>query len=233
MTRRSSPRRTGCRRAPRSSSSALEDINFASFELHNGLRVTKVTDEKGKPLTAERVTQDSAVRISFPTTMAKGSSSTLTFEYEGALANADDSPVEGLKLAYIGEDTTYLLYPARWFPLPITALTALPPPSTSPLRPVLTVVIGSGRHRPGQARAAPGKNRDFLYLAKTELSREPLSPAPFQESAFGSVKVYFRQREKAVCLHLCRYGQQAAGIFFHFVWPVTRGRNTEDCGTAG
>ncbi|HEY1936502.1 MAG TPA: peptidase M1, partial [Candidatus Angelobacter sp.] len=70
---------------------ALDDINFASFELHNGLRVTKVLDEKGKPLTAERVTQDNSVRISFPATMAKGTSSTLTFDYEGALANADDS----------------------------------------------------------------------------------------------------------------------------------------------
>ena len=45
---------------------ALDDINFASFELHNGLRVTKVLDEKGKPLTAERVTQDNTVRSSFP-----------------------------------------------------------------------------------------------------------------------------------------------------------------------
>jgi hypothetical protein len=96
---------------------ALEDINFASFELHNGLRVTKVIDEKGKPYTAERVTQDNSVRISFPATMAKGTSSTLTFDYEGALASADDSPVEGLKLAYIGDDTTYLLYPGRWFPV--------------------------------------------------------------------------------------------------------------------
>src|SRR6476469_8729765 len=53
---------------------AVEDVNFASFELHNGLRVIKVTDERGKPLTAERVTQDNTVRISFPATMAKGTS---------------------------------------------------------------------------------------------------------------------------------------------------------------
>src|SRR5262245_12233545 len=71
---------------------AVEDTNFASFELNNGLRITKVSDEKGKPLTAERVTQDNAVRISFPAPLTKGSSSTITFEYEGALANADDSP---------------------------------------------------------------------------------------------------------------------------------------------
>ncbi|HXO37661.1 MAG TPA: hypothetical protein VN872_03440, partial [Candidatus Acidoferrum sp.] len=64
---------------------AVDDVNFASFDLNNGLRVTKVLDEKGKPLTAERVTQDSTVRISFPATMAKGATSTLTFDYEGAL----------------------------------------------------------------------------------------------------------------------------------------------------
>src|ERR1700744_2657928 len=61
---------------------AVEDVNFATFELHNGLRVTKVTDEKGKAFTAERVTQDNAVRISFPNTIPKGTSSTLIFDYE-------------------------------------------------------------------------------------------------------------------------------------------------------
>ena len=29
---------------------ALQDLNVASFELHNGLRVTKVSDANGKPL---------------------------------------------------------------------------------------------------------------------------------------------------------------------------------------
>ena len=29
---------------------AVDNVNFATFELHNGLRVTKVTDEKGKPM---------------------------------------------------------------------------------------------------------------------------------------------------------------------------------------
>src|SRR6478609_1958396 len=69
---------------------AVEDVNFASFELHNGLRVIKVMDERGKPLTAERVTQDNTVRISFPATMSRGTSAILTFDYEGALSGADD-----------------------------------------------------------------------------------------------------------------------------------------------
>jgi hypothetical protein len=96
---------------------ALEDLNVATFELHNGLRVTKVSDTAGKPLSAERVTQDSTVRVQLLTPLPKDASTTLTFEYEGTLESADDSPVQGLKLAYVGDDTSYLLYAGRWFPV--------------------------------------------------------------------------------------------------------------------
>ena len=97
---------------------ALDDISTAVFELHNAMRVTKVTEENGKALPApERVTQDSSIRVSLPSGLNKGQTTTLIFDYEGLLASADDSPVEGLKLAYIGEDTSYLLYAGRWFPM--------------------------------------------------------------------------------------------------------------------
>jgi aminopeptidase N len=96
---------------------ALEDINTAVLELHNDLRPTKITGEDGKPLQSERVTEDSTVRVFLPKGLAKGQSTTLTFDYEGVLQSADDSPVEGLKLAYVGPDTTYLLYAGRWFPM--------------------------------------------------------------------------------------------------------------------
>src|SRR5262249_22209794 len=82
---------------------ALDDTSFVSSELHNALRPTRVVDANGKPLTAERITADNALRVSFPAPLTKGATTTLTFEYEGALASGDDSPVEGLKLAYIGE----------------------------------------------------------------------------------------------------------------------------------
>src|SRR5262249_42117268 len=55
---------------------AQDDANFASFELHNALHVTKVLDANGKPLTAERVSQDNAVRVAFPTAIPKGTTST-------------------------------------------------------------------------------------------------------------------------------------------------------------
>ena len=96
---------------------ALDDISAAVFELHNGLRVISVTSSSGARLPVERFSQENAVRVSLPDTLSKDSSSTLTFTYEGNLASADDSPVEGLKLAYIGEDISYLLYAGRWFPV--------------------------------------------------------------------------------------------------------------------
>jgi len=41
---------------------------------------------------------------------------TLTFDYEGALANADDSPVEGLKLPISGTSNVSSIS-GRWFPV--------------------------------------------------------------------------------------------------------------------
>src|SRR5947209_7853089 len=96
---------------------ATDDTNFASFELHNALRVIKVTDGNGKPLTAERVSQENSIRIALPETFRKGETRVLNIEYEGTLQNADDSPVQGVKRAYIGDDTSYLLYAGRWFPV--------------------------------------------------------------------------------------------------------------------
>jgi len=96
---------------------ALDDISIATFELHNALRVTQVTDAQGNVLQTERVSQDSSVRVPLPNGMSKGQEATLTFDYEGIVTSADDSPVPGLRLAYVGDPITYLLYSGRWFPV--------------------------------------------------------------------------------------------------------------------
>ncbi len=173
----------------------LEDVNFASFELHNALHTTKVLDEKGKPLTAERVTQDNAVRVTFPTAIPKGTTTTLTFEYEGALANADDSPVEGLKLAYIAEDVTYLLYPGRWFPVSnygIDRFTA----TINITAPAGTAVIGSGRVKSERPATAGKEVATFSY-------QKPSFPGtiiagPFVENTYGggNTHVFFHDPKK-------------------------------------
>src|SRR6201997_5945419 len=123
---------------------ALQDLSVAVFELNNDLRVTKVLDEKNQPLSAERVTQDSTVRVPLPSGLSKDATATLTFEYEGRLENADNSPVPGLNLAYIGDDTTFLLYAGRWFPVSGYGLNRF----TSTIRvtlPAHMLVIGSGK----------------------------------------------------------------------------------------
>jgi aminopeptidase N len=129
---------------------ALEDLNVATFELHNGLRVTRVLDLAGKPLSAERVTQDSTVRVQLVTPLPKDTSTTLTFEYEGTLDSADDSPVQGLKLAYVGDDTSYLLYAGRWFPVNAYGINRFTATMTVTV-PAHMVVIGSGKQVAGSA----------------------------------------------------------------------------------
>jgi Peptidase family M1 domain/Tetratricopeptide repeat len=143
---------------------ALEDLSTAVFELNNALRLTKVTDASNKLLSAERVTQDSTVRIPLTSGLPKDSSTTLTFEYEGTLDSADESPVAGLKLASIDDETTYLLYASRWFPMVgygIDRFTA----TISVTLPAHMVVIGSGKLT--VAEGAPGKKGSGGLPVKT------------------------------------------------------------------
>jgi len=123
---------------------ALQDLNTAIFELHNGLRVTRVLDDKNQTLSAERVTQDSTIRVPLPAGLSKDASTTLTFEYEGSIETADDSPVPGLMLAHIGDDSSYLLYAGRWFPVSGYGLNRFTA-TISVTVPAHMMVIGSGK----------------------------------------------------------------------------------------
>jgi aminopeptidase N/predicted negative regulator of RcsB-dependent stress response len=95
---------------------ALETLDTAVFQLHSALKVDKVSDPARHVLSGERGT-DATIRLTLATPLSKGQSTTLTFEYSGVLAGTEESPVEGLKLASIGSPISYLLYPARWFPM--------------------------------------------------------------------------------------------------------------------
>jgi Peptidase family M1 domain/Tetratricopeptide repeat len=94
----------------------LDALPVATFELHSGLKVAKVMDAGGHPLNADRG-QSSTLRVTPAQPLAKGDTAVWTFEYEGTLESGDNSPVEGLKLASIGDPISYLLYAARWFPM--------------------------------------------------------------------------------------------------------------------
>jgi len=174
---------------------ALDDINFATFELNNALRVTRVLDANGKSMSGERISADNAIRVGFPGGLTKGTTTTLTFEYEGKLANADDSPVEGLKLAYIGEDVTYLLYPGRWFPITnygIDRFTA----TVNVTAPAGTTIIGSGSIAPA-SKAAAGKTVASFSWQKSSFPGTIIA-GPFVESVGpgGNVHVYTQPNKK-------------------------------------
>ena len=94
-----------------------QDITSATFELNNGLRITKITGPDGKPLDSDRDARRSTVTVSLPAQMASATTATFTFAYAGILKEADTSPVEGIKMAAIDNPVSILLYPGRWFPM--------------------------------------------------------------------------------------------------------------------
>jgi aminopeptidase N len=94
----------------------LADIPTAIFDLHGALLVDRVTDASGATLNGQR--GPGATLVVTPSTpLAKGQSMTWTFHYSGKLESDAGGPVEGLKLAYVGDPISYLLYAGRWFPM--------------------------------------------------------------------------------------------------------------------
>jgi hypothetical protein len=86
------------------------------FGFHPALKITNITDENGKQLDGER-TADGSIRVTPSASFTPGQTVHWTFEYSGVITGNEDGPVEGLKLAAIQEPISYLLYPARWFPM--------------------------------------------------------------------------------------------------------------------
>ena len=95
---------------------APESSEVVSFGFHPALKVKSISDESGKVLTGER-SADGTVRVSPAVPFVQGQVAHWTFDYEGTVTGNEDGPIEGLKLAAIQEPISYLLYPARWFPM--------------------------------------------------------------------------------------------------------------------
>ncbi len=95
---------------------APANLDVVNFGFHPALKVTKITDENGKLLDGER-TADGSIRVTPAAPFVAGQTVHWTFVYDGTITGNEDGPVEGLKLAAIQEPISYLLYPARWFPM--------------------------------------------------------------------------------------------------------------------
>ena len=203
---------------------ALDNVNAVTFQLNNGLRITKLTDVNNKSLTPERNTQDSTVRFELASDLAKDTSTVFNFEYEGTLESADDSPVQGVKLAYIGPDTSYLLYSGLWFPIAgygVNRFTS----TISVTVPAHMVVIGSGKEQIGAPATASKKTATAIANSKTFTftSEKPSFPGTiiagtFQEfksdDAGIDMKVYFKPNHQNLGTE---YASTAVKAFTYFV----------------
>ena len=202
---------------------AQEELNVATLNLHNDLRLSKVTDTAGKTLTVDRVPQDSSVRVSLNKTVAKGDSATLTFEYEGVLDSADDSPVPGLKLTAINEDTTFLLYAGDWFPVNSFGIDRFSS-TINVTVPAHMIVIGSGTLSPGSAPALKGASTGSGESKTYSLKYDKASfPGTIVAGDFGDyasteagidLHVYFKPAHKDLA---AAYAETAVKEFTYFI----------------
>src|SRR5262252_8427634 len=186
---------------------AQQDLAVAVFELHNDLRITKVLDEKNQPLSAERVTQDSTVRVPLPAGLQKDASTTLTFEYEGQLESADNSPVPGLNLAHVGDDTSYLFYAGRWFPVSGYGLNRFTSTISITL-PAPMLVTASGKSSVSDVAPAKKSSTNVLPTKTfTFVSDKPSFPGTIVAGVFQEFKsdeagldlhVYFKPTHQSV-----------------------------------
>jgi len=204
---------------------ALEDINVAVFQLNNALRITKLTDANNKPLTPERNTQDSTVRFALNSDLAKNASTSFTFEYEGTLESADDSPVQGLKLAYVGPDTSYLLYSGMWFPVAgygVNRFTS----TISVTVPAHMMVIGSGKEPSAAATAATAAKKPTA-LANSKTFTFTWDKQSFPGTIIAGTFQEFKSEEAGIDLHVffkpnkqdlgAEYASTAIKAFTYFV----------------
>jgi len=97
---------------------ATEPSALLTLELHRDLGVQSVTLADGRQLRFDRDPKyPLRLMIALPQTVMPGQPFSLTVTYTGPLINDEMSPVRGIRLAYVGDDTAILLRAGRWFPI--------------------------------------------------------------------------------------------------------------------
>src|SRR5271154_1632742 len=170
---------------------ALEVTSTLRVELHPNLEVKAVKNEAGKTLQFERDAQNPLyVLVNLPAAVPRESKLTLTFEYAGLLANAENSPVPGIKVALLDREMAYLLLPSRWFPLTnypsnrYTATFRLNVPDT-------WAVAGTGKALAAQPMAATGALAGGRLLYTFECK----TPEPHGSFVAGNLQLNPKQAE--------------------------------------
>ncbi|MEO6806807.1 MAG: M1 family aminopeptidase [Edaphobacter sp.] len=186
---------------------ALEDLTTPTFELNNGLQVTKATDAQGKPLEYERLTSNNTVRFTLAAPIPKGTTTTYHFEYSGTLKGADTSPVEGIKLASVEDPISILLYPGRWFPMTglytdrFTAQMHIRVPGDER-------VVGSGSGVAAQ-KSLPGNRTEFTFnWAKPGFPGTIIAGKFLEPITAGNMRVYVTAKHKEFAQDFASTGER-------------------------
>src|SRR6266403_5534940 len=99
----------------------LESTRSVVFELNGSLKIESI-ELGGKPLTG--FVQDAvgvgalgpSVRVDLGQVVPTNQPVTLRFRWSGALVSPEGGPLAIKRLAYVGQEGSYLMYASRWFP---------------------------------------------------------------------------------------------------------------------
>jgi predicted negative regulator of RcsB-dependent stress response len=160
-------------------------------ELHENLEVKDVKGADGKTLPFQRESGNPMfLLVTLPSPVAAGQAVTLTFSYGGLLANEENSPVPNLRVASVNKDWSYLLLPARWFPL--TNYPANRYSATFKLNvPDNVVAVGTGKPDSPQSLAprSPAEGGRLMYVFHGE------RPEPYGSFVIGPLQMNPKQAE--------------------------------------
>ncbi len=172
---------------------ATEIADAVSFGFHPALKISKISDETGKLLAAER-SADGTLRVTPAAPFTKDQQSRWTFVYEGTITGKENGPEQGMRLAAIQEPIAYLVYSARWFPSTGYLINRF----TTEMHirvPQGMMVFASGAQGPPHpvklANGTPGDQYDFNWskpgFPGTVIAGRYLDPV---SAGAGNVKVY-------------------------------------------
>ena len=192
---------------------ALETVSDITFELNENLFPTSVMSDDGNALSAQRNSSGLGLRVSLGRSLRRNETITITMELEGQFADAEYSPVPGVELAYVGEERSYLLYPARWYPVVGYGINRATAEMRFLVPPGYTVVSG------GSAEAPVSVGDKVQHAFVFSRSTFPGSVAVVQQSpdvvqAEGlNMKVYFGEDRRGM---IQSYGEAAAQMVSFF-----------------
>ncbi|MCI0664674.1 MAG: tetratricopeptide repeat protein [Acidobacteria bacterium] len=90
--------------------------NNLDANTNGGQNVAQVTNPQGGLQYIQDNRENMIVRVDLGDVVPANQPVTLLFEYEGALESAQGGPISNARLAYVGDEGSYLFYAARWFP---------------------------------------------------------------------------------------------------------------------